>query len=328
LALAGEALPPPPPSEPLQTVPEHQRRKPVKKPFSDDLPRVDVEIVPPEVLVEGVENFELVGESSRKVLERRPASAVIVPLRYKKFLRKGRNRTAEATEVLVAPAIELPIERGTAGPSMLADTIVRRWQDHQPRNGLEDIYRRENLGLAKSTMCTWHEQLAELVRPLVDAMFKMPTASHTCASTQPAYSRHRAPRLHPRLALPHPLLAARSPAPARPRQLEANSRAAPNSAEAARQRLSTCRAYAACLTSPSPTISTPLRPDGARTGETERIQYTGYDLAESDAVRVFTRALAQTPDPVANPHHGARGEMYPLRSQAVDPSSVLAPQIA
>jgi hypothetical protein len=54
---------------------------------------------------------------------------------------------------------------------MLADTIVRQWQDHQPLNRLEGIYAREGLELARSTMCTWHEQLAGLARPLVDAMF-------------------------------------------------------------------------------------------------------------------------------------------------------------
>ena len=67
--------------------------------------------------------------------------------------------------------VELPIPRGLAGPGMLADTIVRRWQDHQPLNRLEGIYAREGLELARSTMCTWHEQLAGLARPLVDAMF-------------------------------------------------------------------------------------------------------------------------------------------------------------
>jgi len=123
----------------VQTVPEHQRRKPVRKPFPDDLPRVDVDILPMEVEVEGIETFELVGENSREVMERRPASAVIVTLHYKKFLRKGRDRAAEATEMLMAPAVELPIERGVAGPSLLADTIVRRWQDHQPLSRLEDI---------------------------------------------------------------------------------------------------------------------------------------------------------------------------------------------
>ena len=156
----------------MQTVPEHQRRKPVRKPFPDDLPRVDVDILPMEVEVEGIETFELVGENSREVMERRPASAVIVTLHYKKFLRKGRDRAAEATEMLMAPAVELPIERGVAGPSLLADTIVRRWQDHQPLSRLEDIYNREKLGLPKSTICTWHEYLAELVRPVVDAMFE------------------------------------------------------------------------------------------------------------------------------------------------------------
>ncbi|HYP88167.1 MAG TPA: transposase, partial [Polyangiaceae bacterium] len=86
-------------------------------------------------------------------------------------MRKDRERGA-ATEVLAAPALELPIDRGLAGPSMLADTIVRRWQDHQPLTRLEGIYRREQLDLAKSTLCTWHEQLADLARPLVKAMFE------------------------------------------------------------------------------------------------------------------------------------------------------------
>ena len=53
---------------------------------------------------------------------------------------------------------------------MLADTIVRRWQDHQPLHRLEGIYARDGLELASSTMCGWHAELAELARPLVDAM--------------------------------------------------------------------------------------------------------------------------------------------------------------
>lgn len=105
----------------------------------------------------------------REVLERRPASTVVVQLIYKKFVRKDRARNAP-TQVLCPETVELPIERGLAGPGMLADTIVRRWQDHQPLNRLEDIYSREGLDLAKSTLCTWHEALADLARPLVDAM--------------------------------------------------------------------------------------------------------------------------------------------------------------
>ncbi len=73
--------------------------------------------------------------------------------------------------ILVGETVELPIERGSAGPGLLADSIVRRWQDHQPLHRLEGIYGREGLPLARSTMCDWHMELAKLCRPLVEAMF-------------------------------------------------------------------------------------------------------------------------------------------------------------
>lgn len=170
LALQGEpAIEPvaPPPAE--ENVAAHTRRKPVRKPLPADLPRVQVEIVPPEVEREP-DAFELIGSDVRAVLERRPASTVVLEILYKKFVRKERIRGVE-TEVFVADALELPIERGIAGPGMLADSIVRRWQDHQPLTRLEGIYARDGLELSKSTICTWHEQLAELVQPLIDAMF-------------------------------------------------------------------------------------------------------------------------------------------------------------
>lgn len=66
----------PPPRE--TRVPEHLRRKPVRKPLPEDLPRVTVEVTPPEVEREGLDAFEVIGEQRREVIERRPASAVVV----------------------------------------------------------------------------------------------------------------------------------------------------------------------------------------------------------------------------------------------------------
>jgi transposase len=166
-------------SEPLaveQTVAEHTRAKPVRKPLPADLPREELSIVPPEVEREP-EAFELIGTETREVLERRPSSLITVALIYKKYVRKDRKRR-DTTKVLAPAAVEMPIEHGVAGPGMLADTVVRRWQDHQPLNRLESIYAREGLQVAKSTLCGWHEKIAELMRPLVDAMradaFKQP----------------------------------------------------------------------------------------------------------------------------------------------------------
>lgn len=94
-----------------------------------------------------------------------PAAAadVVVP--------RGRMLTREQ-RVYMASAVELPIERSIAGPGFLAQTIVYRWWDHQPLNHQQGIYAREGLHVAKSTLCEWHETLADLAHPLGEAMFK------------------------------------------------------------------------------------------------------------------------------------------------------------
>lgn len=147
----------------------HTRRKPTgRKPIPDELPRVDVEVLPEEVRREGLDAFEKIGEEVSEVIERRPASLVVARVVRPKFVRKGRDKTK--ADVFIGAKPGLPIERGLAGPGMLADTIVRRWQDHMPANRLEQLYRREGVELARSTICNWHMQLAPLVEPLISAM--------------------------------------------------------------------------------------------------------------------------------------------------------------
>jgi transposase len=160
-----------------QRVREHVRKKPTgRKPLPKSLPRVEIEVVPPEVERDGRDAYERIGEDVSETVERRPASLVVVRIKRGKFVRKDRERNDE-TEVLVGETPELPIDRGLAGPALLADTIVRRWQDHLPLNRLEQIYAREGLELARSTVCTWHAELAALVAPLIVAMWKDALAS-------------------------------------------------------------------------------------------------------------------------------------------------------
>jgi len=150
----------------------HTRPKPTgRKPLPETLPRVDVEILPEEVQQAGLDAFERIGEDVVETVERRPASLVVVRMHKPKFVAKDRDRLAETKFFQALPA-ELPIERGLAGPGLLADTIVRRWQDHLPLHRLERIYGREGLELPRSTVCGWHADLAELSRPLLDAMWQ------------------------------------------------------------------------------------------------------------------------------------------------------------
>ena len=148
------------------------RPKPTgRKPLPEHLPRVEIEVLPPEVEREGLNAFERIGEETRETLEHRPASVVVVRVVRPKFVRRG-EATEQEPVVLIADAPELPIERGLAGPGMLSDSTVRRWGDHCPTNRLESIYAREGIELARSTICSWHMQLAELVSCVVDAMYE------------------------------------------------------------------------------------------------------------------------------------------------------------
>jgi len=148
----------------------HERTKPRgRQPLPAHLPRVDVELIPHEVQQQGLEHFRRIGEEVSEVLERRRASSVVVRVIRPKFVAKDAPRQGPV-QVLIGDPADLPILRGRAGPGMLADTVVRRWQDHQPLHRLEGIYARDGLPLARSTICGWHEELARLARPIVEAM--------------------------------------------------------------------------------------------------------------------------------------------------------------
>ena len=174
----GAEAPPPPP---VAEIPAHVRQKPTgRKPLPEKLPRVEITVLPPEVERAGLDAYEQIGEDVSETVERRQASIVVVRTHRPKFVLKNRDRLAETTVLQGAP-LDLPIERGLAGPGLLADTIVRRWQDHLPLHRLERIYGREGLELPRSTVCGWHAELADLAKPLIDAMWRDAlTAPYLC----------------------------------------------------------------------------------------------------------------------------------------------------
>jgi transposase len=61
------------------------------------LPRVQIELRPPEVQHAGLDAFMGVGEEVREVLERRPASMVVVRIVRPKFIRRAASSGERAT---------------------------------------------------------------------------------------------------------------------------------------------------------------------------------------------------------------------------------------
>ena len=150
--------------------PEPRPKPTGRRPIPENLPVVDIEVIPDEVLQAGLEHFDQVGEEVLSTLERRPSSLVHCRIRRLKFLPKDRDRL-DTPAFHIADPVDLPIERGLAGPGLLAETVVRRLGDHMPFHRLQKIYAREGVVLSKSTICGWHKALHGLCRPLVEAMW-------------------------------------------------------------------------------------------------------------------------------------------------------------
>lgn len=72
--------------------------------------------------------------------------------------------------ITTAPKPPAPIERGLAGPGLLAMVAASKFDDYLPLYRQELTLSRAGLFLARSTLCDWLMALGTVVRPLIDCM--------------------------------------------------------------------------------------------------------------------------------------------------------------
>lgn len=94
-----------------------------------------------------------------------------VPARFK-VIRCVRPKLACAScdTIVQAPAPPRPIERGMAGPGLLAHVLVGKYADHLPLYRQSEIYAREGVDLDRSLLADWVGRASELLTPLADAL--------------------------------------------------------------------------------------------------------------------------------------------------------------
>jgi transposase len=106
------------------------------------------------------------GEDVSEQLEYIPESFKVIRHVRPKFCCTGCDRVVEAA----APS--RPIERGLAGPSLLAHVIVSKYADHLPLYRQSEIYGRQGVEIPRSTLADWVGAASDLLSPLVDAIRK------------------------------------------------------------------------------------------------------------------------------------------------------------
>ena len=87
------------------------------------------------------------------------------------------NVSPDGPQIVTADKPLLPIEKGLAAPGLLAYVIVSKYGDHCPMHRLEGILKRYGIDIARSTMCDWAAQCADVLRPLYDLMIDQVRAS-------------------------------------------------------------------------------------------------------------------------------------------------------
>ena len=148
--------------------------KPFRRPLPEHLPReVHTHMPDHDCCPDCGGKLRELGEDVAEMLERVRACFKVIRHVRPKLSCDGCDR------IVQAPAPSRPIDRGLAGPGLLAHVLVSKYADHLPLYRQSEIYSREGVDLDRSTLAGWVGATSELLTPLVEAV-----RSHVMAATK------------------------------------------------------------------------------------------------------------------------------------------------
>src|SRR5258706_621865 len=145
--------------------PVNQTAKRARQPLPAHLPRETRKVLPKqEACPDCGGKLKQLGEDVSEILE-------WVPEHFK-VIRQIRPKLACACcdRIVQAEAASRPIERGIAGPGLLAHVLGSKYCDHLPLYRQSEIYARDGVELDRSTMAEWVGGCTRLLEPLVEAL--------------------------------------------------------------------------------------------------------------------------------------------------------------
>jgi len=77
---------------------------------------------------------------------------------------------------------EMAIDKGMAGPGLLAYIVTSKFSDYLPLYRLEDIFERQGFEISRATQSVWCGDIADLAEPLYELMAERVRASHVVAT--------------------------------------------------------------------------------------------------------------------------------------------------
>ena len=124
---------------------------------------------------EGVdETYKKIGEEVTRVVKYIPAQLGIIEYVREKYAKsKGTG-----TDIRIAPMPLFPINKGIADATLLAETILNKYEYHLPLYRQVQQYHHLGFKVNESTIASWIKPTAELLRPLYDELVAEIFKSH------------------------------------------------------------------------------------------------------------------------------------------------------
>jgi transposase len=131
----------------------------------------------------GVERKEIGADESWQI-EYIPGRFERIQHLCKKYACPGCEKAGENPQMAVAAKPEATIERGMAGPGLLAYIVTSKFSDYLPLYRLEDIFERQGFEISRATQSIWCGDVADLVEPLYELMGERVRQSHVVATDE------------------------------------------------------------------------------------------------------------------------------------------------
>jgi transposase len=129
----------------------------------------------------GVERKQVGSEESWQV-EYLPGHFVRIHHIRAKYACAGCEGQGENPRMETAARPDTAIEKGMAGPGLLAYIVTSKFSDYLPLYRLEDIFERQGFEISRATQSVWCGDVADLVEPLYALMADRVRASHVVAT--------------------------------------------------------------------------------------------------------------------------------------------------
>ncbi len=145
--------------------PEDKKQKRQNRKMMENLPVIERIVLTPEGIDE---TYKKIGEEVTRMVKIIPAKLGVIEYVREKYAKNNADNTR--TDIKIAPMPLFPINKGIADSTLLAETLLNKYEYHLPLYRQVQQYRHLGFKVNENTIDSWIKPTAELLRPLYEAL--------------------------------------------------------------------------------------------------------------------------------------------------------------